>query len=258
MQLPPNSTPARLRACTPLGLIAVLLLQVGCTSMSGLGGKTEFKCSAPSGVPCQSVSGVHANYRAGTLPYQRAAEGQPAHAGQEAAGDPAVSPDEHGGGGGTAAIVSDAKLPAATPRRYAEPASPGVVRALGAIRSEPTVVRIWTAPWEDGDGDLHDQGYMYLQIDAGRWLIEHNRAQIRQAFGPKVSLSGTGARSSTTNRAISSAASDGSAAKAAAAALSALPEGDDMAAAAAKGAALAEQILRGARMANPTPGEVKP
>jgi conjugal transfer pilus assembly protein TraV len=55
---------------------------------------------------------------------------------------------------------------------------------VGAIRTEPTIIRIWIAPWEDADGDLNDQGYVYLQIDAGRWLIEHNREQIRRTFAP--------------------------------------------------------------------------
>jgi hypothetical protein len=55
---------------------------------------------------------------------------------------------------------------------------------LGAIRSDPTVVRIWVAPWEDADGDLMDQTYVYLPVDSGRWLIEHNRQRIKREFAP--------------------------------------------------------------------------
>ncbi len=53
-----------------------------------------------------------------------------------------------------------------------------------AIRSQPRVLRIWVAPWEDSDGDLHDQSMLYLTVDAGRWRIEHNRSRIRKEFSP--------------------------------------------------------------------------
>lgn len=52
------------------------------------------------------------------------------------------------------------------------------------IRSAPKVLRVWFAPWEDSDGDLHDQSYLYLPVDGGRWLIEHNRRRIREAYQP--------------------------------------------------------------------------
>jgi conjugal transfer pilus assembly protein TraV len=52
------------------------------------------------------------------------------------------------------------------------------------IRTAPKVVRVWFAPWEDTDGDLHDQAYVYLPIDSGRWQIEHNRRRIMDAYRP--------------------------------------------------------------------------
>lgn len=41
------------------------------------------------------------------------------------------------------------------------------------IRIPPMILRIWTAPWEDQDGDLHKAGYIYSEITAprGRWII---------------------------------------------------------------------------------------
>jgi conjugal transfer pilus assembly protein TraV len=43
---------------------------------------------------------------------------------------------------------------------------------------------LWFAPWEDTDGDLHDQSYVYLMVDAGNWLVEHNRQRIQAAYKP--------------------------------------------------------------------------
>lgn len=41
------------------------------------------------------------------------------------------------------------------------------------IRLPPVVLRIWTAPWEDADGDLHNAGYIYTEVEQrrGRWLF---------------------------------------------------------------------------------------
>jgi conjugal transfer pilus assembly protein TraV len=41
------------------------------------------------------------------------------------------------------------------------------------IRIPTVVLRIWTAPWEDQDGDLHQSGYIYCEINEkrGRWLF---------------------------------------------------------------------------------------
>ena len=43
------------------------------------------------------------------------------------------------------------------------------------MRSEPRVLRLWIAPWEDSDGDLHDASLVHVVVDTGRWLIERVR-----------------------------------------------------------------------------------
>ena len=138
-------------------LLSVMLplALAGCSSLSGLGGDARPTCKAPEGVPCRSVSGVYVN----------------------------SSPDA------SAASAVPSTLIAATPR----PAHPTRAMGsdeppptLGAIRSEPTVLRIWVAPFEDSDGDLVDQSWVYLQVDNGRWLVEHSRERIRQAFAPRM------------------------------------------------------------------------
>ena len=32
-------------------------------------------------------------------------------------------------------------------------------------------MRIWLAPWEDLEGDLHVSGYIYTEIEPRRWVI---------------------------------------------------------------------------------------
>ena len=150
-------------ACLVKALAAavVSIAAAGCTNMSGLGGSSEFQCKAPEGIPCQSVSGVYANDMADNLPSSRAHQSR--------------TPSSEGGNTGDQ--VATAHAPGLVGSATAAP-------ALGAIRSEPTVIRIWMAPWEDADGDLNEESRVYLQIDNGRWLIEHNRDRIRAEFAP--------------------------------------------------------------------------
>ena len=41
------------------------------------------------------------------------------------------------------------------------------------VRVPPKVIRIWIAPWEDADGDLHQPGYIFSEINdkRGRWAF---------------------------------------------------------------------------------------
>jgi len=41
------------------------------------------------------------------------------------------------------------------------------------VRLPPKVIRIWLAPWEDSDGDLHQSSFIYSEISPrrGRWLF---------------------------------------------------------------------------------------
>lgn len=174
MDQPNRLAAALLRAAT----LALVVGLSACSSMSGLGGSSEFQCKAPEGIPCQSISGVHYNERAGNLPAQRMGTGG-------VAAQP--KPELRREGGSLEARTDDTVR--AQPAAYRKPGgidvAPDTPAPLGAIRSDPTVIRIWIAPWEDADGDLNDQSYVYLQIDSGRWLIEHNRAQIRREFAPQ-------------------------------------------------------------------------
>lgn len=138
---------------------ASIFLLVGCTSISGLSGGSGYACKAPEGVACDSVSGTYANSVADRLPNRRTSTGA------------ALSP-----------------LPETIPAPSARPATalrlPELPNAAASLRSSPRILRLWVKPWEDADGDLIDQSYVYVQVDNGQWLIEHAQRQIREAYAP--------------------------------------------------------------------------
>ena len=136
-----------------LGFTCIAAL-AGCAStLSGLGGSDKYACKAPQGVLCTSVAGVYANSVENNLPSQRI---------EKRASEPATK------------TPSPARTVATL-----KPLSDGA-----ALRASPRILRLWVAPWEDSDGDLHEQSFLYVVVDPGRWLIEHNRSAIRDEFMP--------------------------------------------------------------------------
>lgn len=154
---------------------AVLLLPLaGCMNMSGLSGSSRYACAAPEGVACDSVSGTYTNALHNNLPSQQALASRSET--REGSPEPAR------------AVAAPTTLPPArqpisgAPRSIADGDSDGVPSL--ALRSQARVLRLWTKPWEDADGDLWDQGYVYVQVDAGRWQIDHVRQRIRDQYAP--------------------------------------------------------------------------
>lgn len=122
----------------------------GCASgLSGIGGTDGYACKAPAGAQCTSVSGVYAN----------TAHGMPMP--PKAHGNKSPSPAPAVYGAASIALTS----PATSPRT--------------GMRSSPRVLRLWVAPWEDADGDLHEESLIHVLVDTGRWLIEHVRPAPR-------------------------------------------------------------------------------
>ncbi len=142
--------------------LAVAAMLTGCTSMSGLSGSSSYACKAPDGVTCDSVSGTYANAIHNNLPSQRSHAATPPRS------------------------AADPRLPA--PGRAASSSGPAGGATFSAspmpLRSSARILRLWFKPWEDADRDLYDQGYVYVQIDNGHWLIEHAQRQIRDAYAP--------------------------------------------------------------------------
>jgi conjugal transfer pilus assembly protein TraV len=52
------------------------------------------------------------------------------------------------------------------------------------LRAAPRILRLWIKPWEDADRDLNGESLVYVQIDNGRWLVDHVQRQVREAYAP--------------------------------------------------------------------------
>jgi conjugal transfer pilus assembly protein TraV len=138
--------------------ICVGAMLAGCTSISGLTGSSSYACKAPEGVTCDSVSGTYANAVQNNLPSQRARTASPP-----------IPPAAAG----------------SAPARSAEPTQMAMSSVSPTpLRSSARILRLWFKPWEDADRDLYDQGYVYVQIDNGQWLVDHAQRQIRDAYAP--------------------------------------------------------------------------
>ena len=149
-----------------LGVLAAATFAItGCANMSGVGGSSEYSCKAPEGVRCESVSGNYYNAIQKNLPSQRLGRELP----------PDRSSDDAAPTGLRAGSLKP--LPASQPTARA-------AHMPTALRAQPRVLRLWYKPWEDIDRDLNDQGYVYVQTDNGRWLIDHAHQRIRDAYTP--------------------------------------------------------------------------
>lgn len=155
----------------PIWLLGCLLLSLsGCMNLSGLGGSSDYACKAPDGVTCTSVSGTYANAVQDNLPAQVAKRRMAA----KSNGEPSTNPAPGAPQPRLAPALAEATVP---------PVAQSPSLAL-PLRSSARILRLWFKPWEDADRDLYDQGYVYVQIDAGQWLIDHAQRQIRDAYAP--------------------------------------------------------------------------
>jgi conjugal transfer pilus assembly protein TraV len=146
-----------------LGAVCLLLPLAACMNMSGLGGESKYACKAPDGVACDSVSGTYANALHNNLPSQQAQRS--ARRQKEAFEE---SPSSKVG-----RAISSATANAS-----------GMTVTPSPLRTQARILRLWIKPWEDADGDLYDQGYVYVQVDNGQWQIDHVQRQIRDVYAP--------------------------------------------------------------------------
>ncbi|MDN7430811.1 type IV conjugative transfer system lipoprotein TraV [Burkholderia sp. AU45388] len=157
-----------------LATSAALLGLTGC-SFSGYDASSQFACKAPEGVLCSSMSGIYANAMAHNLPDQRVHTSAGATTNialGSYAGDPASASSASG-----AAVGSNSRVGAAG-------ILPKALDSGAPVHTASREMRIWFAPWQDADSDLHDQEYVYLIVDPGHWSIAHNQQRIQAAFRP--------------------------------------------------------------------------
>lgn len=169
-----------------IGTLAVIAALSGCsTNYSGLDADTKFACKAPDGVTCMSVSGIYANAKASNLPGLRKREdSQSTEKTNQAAGDRVVQLNYN---------APENTVALAGPTEKTSPKSMGAPNSGPPLRTPERILRVWLAPFEDQDNDLHDQKYFYVTVNSGSWTIEANRVNIRSRFQQIYPLSRTNA-----------------------------------------------------------------
>lgn len=114
-------------------------IAVACVSVlvaAGLVGcVARYGCPAPKGVSCKPISDV---YRS-TL--------------------------------GNATTPKTAKNAMALSAPLKPPASTSLAEDRPPIRSAPKILKVWIAPWIDDEGDLHQEGNVYVVVDHGAWTF---------------------------------------------------------------------------------------
>lgn len=146
-----------------LSLVLSPLLLVGCAT-------PKYACGVPDGIGCKPLSEVHRMAKDGTLkmrsaPNYRDGEESPSKK------SPAAQADVMKLAGGTNRnTVSEAEPKQVAPSRM----TPDIVSVTpGApLLIPPRTMRVWVSRWPDEDGTLHDETYLYLRLDNGRWLME--------------------------------------------------------------------------------------
>lgn len=120
--------------------------------MTGLDAQKSFTCKAPPGIGCSSLSGVYANAVADNLP------------GSSSKPVTTYGKKDQGKSLSNSPIVGEAP-------------------ATGMpVLSEPKVLRVWIAPWEDNGKVLHDQSFVYAVADPGHWQVAHSKRQIANEY----------------------------------------------------------------------------
>jgi conjugal transfer pilus assembly protein TraV len=168
------------RIGTVAATLASLLLSA-CANITGLDGASSYTCKAPEGVKCDSVSGTYHNALQNNLPSQRRAP-----TGGQSQLPPAPNP----------AGMRNAPAMLATAARTA-PSEEAAGYAAAPLRASPKILRLWIKSWEDADRDLNGETLVYVQVDNGRWLVDHVQRQSRESYAPvrpgKPVASGKGA-----------------------------------------------------------------
>ncbi len=74
-----------------------------------------------------------------------------------------------------------------------KPEEPGVASRMEfreerkPMRIQPRVVRLWLAPWEDSDGDLHMGGFIYVEVTGKkRWVLGEKTLDLDSRMTPNL------------------------------------------------------------------------
>jgi len=143
-----------------LTLISLPLLLSGCAS-------PKYACGVPDGIGCKPLSDVHRMAKDGTLKMRSA----PNNREEEKPKKQSAKSDLHKLAGRPSTITKTDDNAAVIPVKKSTPEV--VTVTPGApILIPPRTMRVWVARWPDEDGTLHDETYLYLKLDNGRWVVE--------------------------------------------------------------------------------------
>lgn len=130
----------------------------GCTLTGLVGSSDRLSCPLSEGVTCKPMSQV----------YEESVQGRQADKHHEEAATDT---------GGPAPKRADARQSYRLTSSVASPENEPV-----PLRTRPNTQRIWIAPWQDADGDLHEDAWIVVRLDDGEWMLEHVRDRVRAGF----------------------------------------------------------------------------
>lgn len=157
-------------------LVTSVSVLSGCASSLGVG-SSEFGCTGlPQGVQCMSARRV----------YELTEQPGPVRA------DPYAEAEDDGKSKREAEENLLSRIEA---DRSVAPAGAGHVLNASPvrntplpIRTQPQVMRIWVAPWESVDGDLHASGQIFSEIEPRRWNIGTPETVAAPSISPLQSI----------------------------------------------------------------------
>jgi len=120
----------------------------------------KYGCPAPDGVTCKPISEVYSS---------------------DGGRGPGVGDRERPGPGSRdSRSVEENLSPTPGPR------PPAPDPAAVPLRSAPKVLRVWVAPWIDEEGDLHQEGDLYVVVDHGAWATGLPAVESGPALNPGI------------------------------------------------------------------------
>ncbi len=130
----------------------------------------KYACGVPDGIGCKPLSEVHRMAKDGTLKMRSAPNYRDDEDTQSKKAPTAQADVMRLAGGANRNTVSGPEPEQAAPPRM----TPNIVTVTpGApVLIPPRTMRVWVSRWPDEDGTLHDETYLYLRLDNGRWLME--------------------------------------------------------------------------------------
>lgn len=154
----------------------ILVITSGCTSFLSVG-SPKFACNGlPEGEKCMSTRDIYEATNDGNVPLKmEGEEDDQAKKKTKKSSKAKKETDEN------VQVVSVPGVTDVVVDNYVAPRLPD--RPI-PIRTPAQVMRIWVAPWEDDNGDLITNGYVYTEIEPRRWVIGQTGASAPAILKP--------------------------------------------------------------------------